>query len=257
MPTDKKSIDAYNAYAKNWAKAKRDGSAIYHIYLEKPAMYSKLPDLKDKTILCIGCGSGEEVEYLYAHGAKKVVGIDISEGLIAIAKETYPNFEFHVMDMEDLTFPKDSFDVAFSSLTMHYLDDWTKVLTSLHKVLKKGGIYLFSTNHPFFSATEKSEDEKVKTRLLGYRDVKNTDELRIYGNYFEPNKYELLLNNTLTATNYHRPFSLIIKDIVGSGFELLDIVEPKALFESKEQYKKFWEIHQKLPEFIVYELRSK
>src|SRR5579872_5335203 len=98
MSTDKKTIDAYNKFAEKWANSKRDGSSIFHLYLEKPAMYGKLPDLTDKTMLCIGCGSGEEVEHIVSLGAKRVVGVDISEGLVTIAKKTYPQFEFHVID---------------------------------------------------------------------------------------------------------------------------------------------------------------
>jgi 2-polyprenyl-3-methyl-5-hydroxy-6-metoxy-1,4-benzoquinol methylase len=90
MPTDQKTIDAYNKFAEKWANAKRDRSSIFHRYLEKPGMYGKLPDLVGKDVLCIGCGSGEEGEFLRSLGAKRVVGIDISEGLIDIARKTYP-----------------------------------------------------------------------------------------------------------------------------------------------------------------------
>ncbi len=60
----------------------------------------------------------------------------------------------------------------------------------------------------------------------------------------------------MTVTNCHRPLSLLMKDIVLSGFELLDIVEPVALDESKKENKKFWEIHQKIPEFMIFELEK-
>lgn len=257
MPTDKKTIDSYNKNADKWAAAKRDGSSIFHTYLEKPAIYGKLPNLKDKTILCIGCGSGEEVEYLYSLGAKKVIGIDISKGLIDIAKNSYPNFEFHVMDMEKLDFPNDAFDFAFSSLTMHYLLDWTKTLSLLYKVLKKDGVYLFSITHPFFSAVDRYEDEKVKSRILGYKDFKSSNSYEIYGNYFEAKAFDVRVNNALTVSNCHRPLASLIRDIVRSGFELLDIIEPKALGKFEKEYKKFWEIHQRIPEFMVLEIKKK
>jgi SAM-dependent methyltransferase len=257
MPTDKKTIDAYNKFAEKWANAKRDGSSIFHIYLEKPGIYSKLPDLTGKTVLCIGCGSGEEVEFLSSLGTNKVVGMDISEGLIGIAKNSYPDFEFHVMDMEELNFPEESFDFAFSSLTMHYLLDWKKTLSALHKVLMEDSRFVFSITHPFFSAVERKEDGKIKSRILGFKDFKETNTLEIYGDYFTPMAFDVNLNNALTATNCHRPLSLLIKDIISSGFELVDIVEPRALDESKEEYKKFWEVHQKIPELMIMDLRKK
>jgi len=260
MSTDKKTIDAYNKHAQSWVNSKQnkqDRISIFHQYLEKPALYGKLPDLKDKSVLCVGCGSGEEVEYLYSLGSKKVIGIDISTGLIDIAKKQYPQFEFYVMDVENLDFPAESFDLVFSSLTMHYLESWTKALRSINKILKKDGIFLFSFTHPFFSATLKQEDEKVKSRVFGYKDFKENNTCEVYGDYLNFRKVEIAIGKDLLVTNYHRSLSTIIKEIVTSEFELLDIVEPKALDESKKDNPKFWEIHQKVPEFMIIELRKK
>jgi hypothetical protein len=140
---------------------------------------------------------------------------------------------------------------------MHYLLDWKKTLSGLHKILKDNSLFLFSITHPFFSGVERYEDEKMKSRILGFRDCKDTSTWEIYGDYFTPKSFAVNLNNALTATNCHRPLSLLIKDIISSGFELVDIVEPKAVDKSKKDYKKFWEIHQKIPEFMIMELRKK
>jgi SAM-dependent methyltransferase len=257
MPTDQRTIDAYNKEAQNYAKRQRDGTNIYHLFLEKPALYGKLPELKDKSVLCIGCGSGEEVEYLNSMGTKKIVGIDISERLISIAKESYPSLEYHVMDAENFDFPENSFDLVFSSLTLHYLETWTKVLNNVRKVLKKNGIFLFSITHPFFSATEKYADEHIKLRILGYKEIKDTSTIEIYGNYLDRYKLDAFVSKDLTVTNYHRPLSVIVKEITTSGFEILDILEPKALPQAKERYEMFHAIHQRIPEFMIFELRKK
>jgi len=259
MSTDKKTVAAYDKYAKEWGERKNkiDGSTIYHLYLEKPAMYGKLPSLKEKTVLCLGCGTGEENEFIHTLGAKRVVGVDISSGLIEIAKKAYPHLEFQVMDIEKLDFPDGSFDFVFSSLTMHYLKDWIETLKRVHNTLKEGGTFLFSMTHPFFSATMLKDDAEQKSRILGYKDIKNTNDCETYGDYLNPSMREVTINKDLKVTNYHHPLSTIIKEITSSGFELLDIVEPKALIPSKESFPKFWEIHQKIPEFIVFELKKK
>ena len=67
----------YDKNSESWVKKKVWG----HEYLEKPAMYSLLPKLKNKKVLCIGCGVGEECEYLRKKGAD-VIGIDLSIFLI-------------------------------------------------------------------------------------------------------------------------------------------------------------------------------
>jgi SAM-dependent methyltransferase len=257
MPTDKKTVNLYNKLAANWTKSKRDNSNLCHVYLEKPAIYSKLPNLKERTVLCLGCGSGEETDYLRLHGAKKVVGIDISKKLIEIAKSSYPDIEFHVKDIEKLDFPEESFDFAFSSLTMHYLENWTKALKGINKILKKNSLFLFSITSPFFSSMKKVDNIELKSRLVGYKDYTNTKKYQIFGDYLSLYTRKVCVAPGLTVINYHRPLSLILKEIRSSGFELLDLVEPKAIPESKKQDPKFWAIHQKITEFMIFELRKK
>ncbi len=258
MSTDKKTTaDSYNKNAEKWTSYRRGGVAIFHEYLEKPAIYSKVPSLENMTVLCAGCGSGEEVNHLQSLGAKKVIGIDLSEKLIEIAKRSYPELEFRVMDIEKIEFPDNEFDFVYSSLTLHYLENWSVALKSINKVLKQNCKFVFSITHPFFSATLLKEDQEQKARIFGYKDIKNTSTCEIYGDYLNSYKLEYDWGDGFTIINYHRPLSVIIKEVINSGFEIIDIVEPQALDESKEEYKKFWEIHQRIPEFIVFELRKK
>lgn len=257
MPTDKSIIEAYNKHAKAYAKRQRDNSNIYRVYLERPAIFGNLPKLQGKDVLCLGCGSGEEIERIKSLGAKKVIGIDISEKLIEIAKENYLNFDFRVMDAENLDFPKESFDLVFSSLTMHYLESWLKTLKSVNRVLKQDGIFIFSVTHPFFSAIQKKENERIKSRIFGYKDIKNTANIEIYGDYLNSYRLDAFVSKELTVSNYHRPLSIIIKEFIESGFKLIGLVEPKAQDESKDKYYKFWAIHQKIPEFMIFKLIKK
>src|SRR3989338_3961687 len=168
MATDKKTIKFYGNYALKWAEKMRSGKNVAHKFLEKPAMYKNLPNLKGKSVLCIGCGTGEECKHLESLGAKRVVGIDISKGLIDFAKKSYPDFEFHVMDMEKLNFPDNSFDFVYSSLTMHYIKDWTKTLNDIHKILKKDGTFLFSTHHPVKWGASVNRSKEKNSFLMGY-----------------------------------------------------------------------------------------
>ncbi len=256
MGTDKKTIAAYNEYAKKWSKINKDKLNIAHDFLEKPAMVSKLPNLKNKTVLCLGCGSGEEVSQLKIFGAKKIVGIDISSGLIKIAKKNHPEVEFHVMDMENLKFKRETFDFVYSSLVMHYVKDWTKTLKSIRNVLKKNGTFLFSTHHPSTWGAERTRDKDKRSSLLGYVKFPLKDNCKIYGDYFNLRKIEDTWFGDFKVTYYHKPFSSMIKEIIRSGFEIIDVLEPKALNKIKNKYKVFWKIRQKIPLFIIFELKK-
>ena len=257
MGTDKRTIETYNEYARKWVEINEKGLNIAHDFLEKPAMYSKLPNLKNKKVLCLGCGSGEETSYLKSLEAKKVIGIDISKGLINIAKQNYPNIEFQVMDMEKLIFPTETFDFVYSSLVMHYVDNWTRTLNSVKKVLKKNGKFLFSTHHPSIWGAERIRDKNKRSSLLGYIKFPKKNDCKIYGDYLNTRKIKDIWFGEFKVTYYHRSFSSMIKDIIKSGFEITDVLEPKALDKIRNKHKVFWEIRQKIPLFIIFELKKK
>jgi len=218
MEINKKTAWSYNNYAEKWTKKMHGGGDSAHRYLEKPAMYKKLPNLKNKLVLCIGCGSGEECNYIKSLGVKRIVGIDISKKLIDYAKKNYPDIEFYVMDMEKLDFPKSTFDFVYSSLTLHYLKNWTKLLKNVNKVLKRNGAFLFSTHHPIKWGAEKKRAGITKKRsedkrwvLMGY--IKYNDEKRykIYGDYLNARKVKDIWFDEFEISYYHKPLSSCCK----------------------------------------------
>ena len=252
MPTDKKSIREYNKNFKAWL----DHKGLGHSHLEKPAMYSMLGSLKGKTILCLGCGAGEECAYLKSKGAKRVIGVDLSRSLIEIAKTNFPELEFQVMDMEKLKFANSSFDLVYSSLVLHYVSDWTKVLGEIRRVLKSRGIFLFSTHNPVYWSGNKYEKNNLKQNLLGYQKNTKTNKIKVYGDYLNVRKINDVWFNSFKVTYYHRPFSSIMKDILNSKFNLLECIEPKPLLSSKKINPEFYEKSNKLPLFIIFKLQK-
>lgn len=255
--TDKRTTKSYDNYADKWAKKQRESSNAAHVFLEKPAMYSKLGNLKGLSILCLGCGSGEECEYLLKQGAAKVAGIDLSKGLIEKARYAYPGVDFQVMDMEKLKFIDASFDLVYSSLALHYLKDWKDVLSSVRRVLKPGGRFLFSTHHPLAWGSQFIQNENQTTDILGYKRDKKTNKLEVYGDYLSSRKIKDTWFGELTVVYYNRPISDMFRQIREGEFEVVDLLEPKATEGAKKARPDFYEIHQKLPLFLVFELRKK
>ena len=218
-------------------------------------MYKKLPDLKDKSILCIGCGTGEECEHLKSLGAKRVVGMDISKGLIDFAKKSYPDLEFQVMDMEKLDFADNSFDFVYSSLTMHYVKDWTKTLRGVYKILKKSGTFIFSTHHPVKWGAGVNRSKEKDSFLIGYEKYES-GESKVFGDYLNTRKIDDIWFNEFKVSYYHRPLSEIISDIIKSGFTISDFIEPKPLKSVAKEKPNFYDIHSKIPLFMIFELKK-
>ncbi len=107
-----------------------------------------------------------------------MVGVDLSSENVRHAREKFPSLEFHEMDMERLTFEAGSFDLVFSSLTLHYVKDWGATLSEMRRVLAPGGDIVLSTHHPAAWAALKDENETVKRQLLGFELNKTTGEPR-------------------------------------------------------------------------------
>ena len=85
-------------------------------------------------VLEIGCGTGY---LLKALNPARGVGIDISPGMIAAAKEKYPHLEFHRMDAENIQL-KETFDFIVISDTLGYFEDLEKAFKELNKVVQPG-----------------------------------------------------------------------------------------------------------------------
>ena len=116
---------------------------------EIPAINSLLPELKGLRIIDLGCGCGDHCKEYIRMGAAKVVGIDISEKMLEVAKEknSDPAITYIRMPMEDLDKLDGEFDLAISSLAIHYVEDYKGVLENIHRLLVPGGEFIFS--HPW------------------------------------------------------------------------------------------------------------
>ena len=252
MPTDKRSILEYNKNFKEWL----DKKGVGHSHLEKPAMYSKLGNIHGKTVLCLGCGAGEECFHIKSIGAKKVVGVDISKSLVDIAKKNFPGIEFEVMNMEKLRFSEASFDVVYSSLVLHYVQNWTKVFNEVKRILKKNGIFLFSTHNPVYWGAYKKEDSDRKLRILGYKKNIKTNKIIVYGDYLNIRKINDTWFKNFKVKYYHKPFSSMMQDILKSGFKIIDCIEPRPLDSTKKIDFEFWKKSNKIPLFVIFKLQK-
>ena len=107
----------------------------------------KIVPLARGKVLEIGIGSGLNLPYLDAARIDSLVGIDPSEELIGLAEkridDSMPKIEFIVSKAEDMFFNDDTFDTVLMTYTMCTVDDVSRVLDELKRVLKPDGHLLF------------------------------------------------------------------------------------------------------------------
>jgi len=101
---------------------------------------------EDPVALDVACGTGiSTLELVEACGGRgRFVGIDISEGMLGVARGSaaergLENVDFRRGDAEALDFPDDAFDVVICNMSLQFFQDKARALREMHKVLKPGG----------------------------------------------------------------------------------------------------------------------
>lgn len=103
-------------------------------------------------ILDIGCGNARDILQILSTGAK-VVGVDISEGMVSSAKNALAacgiyQVMLQVGDATTLPFLDRKFDKILCSEVIEHIPDAQKALTEMWRVLKPGGSVVLSTPNP-------------------------------------------------------------------------------------------------------------
>lgn len=103
---------------------------------------------RNSLILDAGCAFGRDSK-VFSEGGLKVIGIDLSEGLLKKGKELYPQLDLRKMDMRKLDFADGTFDAIWAQASLVHLkeEDIKLVLKNFYKKLKTGGILLVSFKH--------------------------------------------------------------------------------------------------------------
>jgi 2-polyprenyl-3-methyl-5-hydroxy-6-metoxy-1,4-benzoquinol methylase len=116
---------------------------------------SVIGPLRGKSLLDIGCGTGEYLDVAARRGML-VRGIDVDQSVADYIRDHYGH-RVTVGLMEDTTFPPDSFDVIVLSHVVEHLQEPATLLRSIHRALKPGGVFLMSTPN-FDSVMEQLHD---------------------------------------------------------------------------------------------------
>ena len=254
----------YNNFAKEWQSKRKSKVHYAHDYLEKPAMQELMIDVKGLKVLVLGSGSGEECFDILEKGASMVVGIDASSELVKIASDMaefkdldLEKIEFHCQKIEDLNLKIKDFDYVYSSLTLHYVEDWVTSLEHIQTFIKPGTKMLFSAHHPikWGALTTRNSDEN--SFILGYRKskIRETD-YTVWGDYLTPRPVNDLLFGKIEITHFHKPISMMFQQIQRSGMAILQIQEPLPSKISQREKFDFYEVYTRIPLFVIFEIQK-
>lgn len=156
-------------------------------------------------VLEYGCGTGWLVPRLVSAGAKRIVGIDVSEGMIGEARGRFGRqAEFHCMDGHRTTFPDGSFDLVLGRAILHHLE-FEAAVREIRRILRPGGTAVFLEplrDNPAWKAARRLTPQ-ARTR----------DETPL-------SRKQILWADALFGRSDHR-YAILVSAVVGAASSLL------------------------------------
>ncbi|MFE8695998.1 class I SAM-dependent methyltransferase [Cytobacillus sp. FJAT-53684] len=208
-----------------------EGAGEWHV------LKALMPELRNKSVLDLGCGFGWHCRYAREQQASSVIGIDISENMLQKAREMTDDssISYIKMPIEDIRFEDSQFDVVISSLAFHYIKSFEKSCKHVHDCLKPGGTFIFSVEHPIFTSNNKQDwyYDDQGNRLHWPVDQYQSEGVR---------ETTFLTENVI---KYHRTISTYMNDLIGTGFRIKAVKEPipddemlKSIPEMKDETRR-------------------
>lgn len=177
-----------------------------------------LGDVAGRDVLEIGCGAAQCARWLVSQGAR-AVGLDVSHRQLQHSRRIDADSGVAVPTVcasaTALPFADGSFDVAFSAFgALQFVVDAGVAVAEAARVLRPGGRFAFSVTHPIRWSMPDNPGESGLTVTSSYWDRTP---------YVEQNAE----TGEVTYVEHHRTVGDWVRLLAGSGFRLVDLVEPE------------------------------
>jgi len=179
-----------------WAKAGRGPSMEkgHRPVGEQAIQLMEIP--ANGRVLDVGCGNGWATRLMAQQAsAGRVVGIDISDAMVELARESstaFHNVEFREASAEKLPFGEEEFMHVFSMESLYYYSDILRALKEIRRVLKSGG--KFACVVDLYQESRASHqwipDLKVPVHLLSIAEYRSLFEAARFVNISDQRIYD-------------------------------------------------------------------
>jgi ubiquinone/menaquinone biosynthesis C-methylase UbiE len=210
-----------------------------------------LGDLNGLRVIELGCGAGQNSIALAKAGAR-VTALDFAEVQLEKGRELAEKqklaIEFIAADISDLSrFAESSFDLAFSSCAISFVQDIEKAFAEAYRVVVPRGRFILTDMHPLQYILD---EIKGGVRFNHAYPCEKPIEMRWSWDFEERRGQKKL---SAGFKHYVRPLSAYHNALVDAGFTVERIIEPKATLKtphigfSKEIWREYRYIAKHLP----------
>ena len=180
-------------------------------------------DVRNKRVLDLGCGRGENAVTFAKQGAHVIAVDRDGDALVdgrALADHHEVRVEWHHGDVADLAFLRaDSIDLTLAAGLLTEVDDVDRLLRQVHRVLRAGSAFVFSYEHPMAMAV--SRDDVAPGGLpLGRLEVRSS--------YFEPGPIHVTRSGA-ERTLFPRTTSAVFAALHRAGYRVDALLEPEPV----------------------------
>lgn len=247
---EKESRRIYNRIAERYHAARTRNELFYNEYLEVPAFLSVLGNIRGRRVLDVGCGSGISAKLLKARGAQ-VSGIDASERMIEIARREAAGVDFKVGSIYKMPYPNRHFDLVTASLVVEHLRRLKIAFVEINRVLKRNGVFVFSTHNPVVAATHTAH----KTGKGNRRDFCNYFDEGLRYTYWN-RRQRVIGRRAIRMPLWHVTYQTLIRTILASGFAIEDYVDARPAKEGRRANPDAYAVTSTMPYFCVFRVRK-
>jgi 2-polyprenyl-3-methyl-5-hydroxy-6-metoxy-1,4-benzoquinol methylase len=204
-------------------------------------------NLKNKTLLDLGCGTGR-LSFQFAKQCKKVVGIDFAESMISQAKNyatrhNIKNVEFFVSNLQNIEI-NGTFDIVYFGGVLMCIDDSDvkNIIKSISPLLDSDSVVVNRDTVSLLNTRMSSKDLKGRTDFTVYRTISEVEEIfktTNYQTFYSSETYPFVL-----ALNIYNRLSLnlqkkrIILWLLNIGLYFQSLILDPFLLKNKWIYKK-------------------
>jgi ubiquinone/menaquinone biosynthesis C-methylase UbiE len=234
--------------AEAWADFVRTGKDYFRGYLNNPAVFKLIGNIRGKRVLDLACGEGRNTRILAQKGTT-VTGIDLSPAMIKLAEQKEAKeclgITYVVGDAAELNdFHDGSFDLVTCFMALQDIEHMEKAVAEVFRVLKPKGRFIFSIPHPCFELV-----------------IKNGQPIRAYTDYFENVKFEInwnmeRLSKHFKSISFHRTLTDYSQALHKAGFQVSKLTEPKPSPKALKEFPEQFTEHLKRPQSIIVESRK-